>query len=620
MRIAGIDLEPAVVEACLCFGERTLAREQRRLAAILAVDAVGFSSQMGRDESGTLSRLKVHRIQHLEPALLRNGGRLVKLTGDGALAEFGSAVDALRAAIEFQQAVTDAHNKDEASSHMVFRVGLHVGDLIVDGDDLYGDGVNVAARLESRAPPGGIVISRTVHEAVAGRLDATFADIGALQLKNIERKVEAFKVQWSAERWATTEHESSAEAPAAPALLPARSAVADKPTIAVLPFVNLSNDPEQEYLADGMTEDLVTLLSQTLAFIVISSNSSFGYKAKQVDVAHVARQLDVRYVIEGSIRKAANRIRVTAHLVEARTSNRVWADHFDREVTDIFEVQDDVTSAIVGALHPQLLTAEVRSIHRLQPNSLDAWGLGVRGMMALINLTKESLDAARTFASQAIAISPDYALAYGVRAFAMGYRAYVQWGEDWYADAKQSSVDIKRTLGLAGDDPTALFLAGGASMFLGRHRTGVGLLERAVQLNPNLAMARSLLGLGYASVGRPEEGLANIERALRLSPRDPMAYLFHAAQALCHFVAGDHAKAVAAAERGLSINAESVDNGLYLAAALTELGQTDRARRQVERVLRAAPNVRLKTIGNVIEGGNEGWAKYHASLGTAGLK
>jgi adenylate cyclase len=318
-------------------------------------------------------------------------------------------------------------------------------------------------------------------------------------------------------------------------------ALPDKPSIAVLPFQNMSSDPEQEYLADGMTEDIITLLSQTRDFLVIARSSTFAYKAKTVDLTGIGQQLGVRYVLEGSVRRSGNRIRVTAQLVEARTANRVCADHFDRDLTDFFAVQDDVTSGIVGALHPQLFSAEAQSYRRQPPNSLDAWGLVVRGMMALISFTKENLDEAVDLASRAIEIAPDFGLAYGVRALALGYRAYTQ---DWYEDAKRASADIKRASALQGDDPTILFLVGGASWFMARGRTGIGLLERAVQLNPNLAMAHGLLGLGYATIDRPTEGLAHVELALRLSPRDPMAYLFFGAQALCKFVAGDFSGAI----------------------------------------------------------------------------
>lgn len=393
----------------------------------------------------------------------------------------------------------------------------------------------------------------------------------------------------------------------------------DKPSIAVLPFQNLSGDPEQDYFADGMTEDVTTLLAQTRDFLVIARGSTLTYKTKAVAVDDIGRQLGVNYVLEGSVRRAGNRIRVTAQLVEARTAVRVWAAHFDRELIDLFAVQDDVTSGIVGALHPQLLSAEAQSSRRQPPNSVDAWGLAVRGMMALTTLTRENLDSAADFAGRAIAIAPEFGLSYGLRAFALGYRAYTQWGQDWYQDARRASADIDRALSLQGDDPTVLFLAGGASHFMARHRASVSLLERAIELNPNLAMAHGLLAISYASIDRPADGLAHVETALRLSPRDPMTYLFLAGQALCRFVSRDFAGAIASAERGIGINPASSDNHLYMAAALAELDQTERATEQIKRALRFVPSMSLLVIGRAIEGRNAGWARYHAALRKAGL-
>jgi adenylate cyclase len=393
----------------------------------------------------------------------------------------------------------------------------------------------------------------------------------------------------------------------------------DKPSIAVLPFQNLSDDSEQEYFADGMTDDITTLLSQTRDLIVIARGSTLAYKAKTVDIGEVGRELGVRYILEGSVRKAGRKIRVNAQLVEATTAIRVWGDHFDRELTDLFVVQDDITSGIVGALHPQLLSAEAQSYRRRPPNSLDAWGMTARGMMALISLTKENLDIAFDLASRSVAVCPDFALAYGLRAFALGYRSYTQWGEDWYADAKGASADIDRTLGLQVDDPTALFFVGAASAFMARHRASVGLLERAIELNPNLAMGHGVLGISYASIDRPSDGLVHIERALRLSPRDPMTYLFFAGQALCKFVAGDFSGAISSAQKGVSMNPSSADNHLYMAAALSELDQVERAKEQVRRALRFVPKMTLRIIGRAVEGRNMGWARYHGALRKAGL-
>jgi adenylate cyclase len=493
-----------------------------------------------------------------------------------------------------------------------FRIGIHLGDIIIDNNDIFGDGVNIAARLEGIAEAGGVCISDDVQRQIRGKVDIAFDDMGPQILKNIAEPMRAWRSHLGDGAASKLKLSSS------PTLQSQGLALPDKPSIAVLPFQNMSSDPEQEYLADGMTEDIITLLSQTRDFLVIARSSTFGYKAKTVDLTGIGPQLGVRYVLEGSVRRSGNRIRVTAQLVEARTANRIWADHFDGDLTDFFAVQDAVTSGIVGALHPQLFSADAQSYRRQPPNSLDAWGLVVRGMMALISFTKENLDEAVDLASRAIEIAPDFGLAYGVRAFALGYQAYTQWGQDWYEDAKRASADIKRASALQGDDPTILFLVGGASWFMARARTGIGLLERAVQLNPNLAMAHGLLGLGYASIDRPTEGLAQVELALRLSPRDPMAYLFFGAQALCKFVAGDFSGAILSAEAGLRINTNSSDNYLYMAAALAELGETERARKQIERALRIVPKLTLKVIARGIPDGT-GWERYHAGLRKAGL-
>ena len=367
-----------------------LAREQRKLAAIIAADVVGYSRLMGRDESGTLARLRKNRSEHLDPILTKYGGRLVKLTGDGALVEFASAVDALSAAIEFQQAMAEANGDQPADTALVFRMGLHLGDLIVDGDDLYGDGVNVAARLEGEAPAGGIVISRTVHDAVTGRVKATFDDLGSLSLKNIERPVQAFSVKWEPSDWQVP---ATAEVTVAPATAPqAPLPLPDKPSIAVLPFQNMSGDPEQEYFADGMVEDIITALSRFKSLFVIARNSSFTYKGKAVDVRAGGRELGVRYVLEGSVRRAANRIRVTAQLIDSSSGNHVWADKYDGPIENLFELQDQITEAVVGVLEPAIQQAEIERTRRKRPENLNAYDHYLRSLALTNAFTREAAE------------------------------------------------------------------------------------------------------------------------------------------------------------------------------------------------------------------------------------
>jgi adenylate cyclase len=586
-------------------------RVERRLVAVLAADVAGYSRLMGADEEGTLAQLKACRKALFDPKIAEHRGRIVKTTGDGMLVEFASAVDAARCAVELQRSMAEQNTEVPQVKRMEFRIGIHVGDIIIDENDIFGDGVNIAARLEGIAEAGGICMSEDTYRQVRGKVEIIFDDLGPQTLKNIAEPVRAWRVQRGGQR--PTMALPGSPADQAPAL-----ALPDKPSIAVLPFQNMSGDPEQEYLADGMTEDIITLLSQTRDFIVIARSSTAALKTKSIDVTNIGQQLGVRYILEGSVRKAGNKIRVNAQLVEARTANRIWANHFDRELVDLFAVQDDVASGIVGALHPQLLTAEAQAYRRQPPSSLDAWGLVARGMMALISFKEENLTTAADLASRAIAIAPEFGLSYGLRAFALGYRAYMQWGGDWRADAKQASADIKRALSEQGDDPTVLFLAGGASWFMGRVLSGVGLLERAIQLNPNLAMARALLSLGYASLDRPIDGLIQVNAAFRLSPRDPMACQFFAAQTLCNFVAGDFLTAIASAERGLHINANSIDNHLYMAASLAKLGESARAARQVQLALRITPKITLEVIARGARDA-PGWAKYHAALRHAGL-
>jgi adenylate cyclase len=334
---------------------------------------------MGRDESGTLARLRKNRSERLDPALAKYGGRLVKLTGDGALVEFGSAVDALSAAIEFQQAMAEANGDQPPDTLLVFRMGLHLGDLIVDGDDLYGDGVNVAARLEAEAPAGGILISCNVRDAVAGRVKATFEDLGGLSLKNIERPVRAFSVKWEPSDWQQPVASEPTPTPAASPQVPLPPP--EKPSIAVLPFQNMSGDPEQEYFADGMVEEIITALSRNRGLFVTARNSSFTYKGRAVDIRQVCRELGVRYVLEGSVRKASNKVRITGQLIEAETGSHIWADRFDGSLEDIFELQDRVASQVASIISPEVEMAEIERATRKTTN-LQAYDLFLRATAA----------------------------------------------------------------------------------------------------------------------------------------------------------------------------------------------------------------------------------------------
>jgi adenylate cyclase len=595
-----------------------LAREQRKLAAIVAADVVGYSRLMGRDESGTLARLRKNRSEYLDPALTKYGGRLVKLTGDGALVEFASAVDALSAAIEFQQAMAEANADQPADTALVFRMGLHLGDLIVDGDDLYGDGVNVAARLESQAPAGGIVISRTVHEAVTGRLKATFDDLGGLALKNIERPVQAFGVKWEQSDWqlpVTSEVAAPATSPTTPLPLP------DKPSIAVLPFQNMSGDPEQEYFVDGMVEDIITALSRTKALFVIARNSSFAYKGKSPDIRQVGHELGVRYVLEGSVRKARNRLRITGQLIDATTGGHIWADRIDGGLEDIFELQDAVTSQVVGAILPALEQAEIARSKRNVGN-LEAYDYYLRGLASHYRYTREGTAEALTLLQRAVELDPEFALAYAVQA-----RCYVARRSMAWDDPAHDVVDAERVsrlaLSLDRSDARVLAFAGHTLRFVvGYPEEGMALLDQAVRLDPNFATGWGWRGAARNAFGQPELAIKDLERALRLSPLDVSIFLPQGQMAISHFLCDRYDDASSWAMTSLQSRPNHLTALLVLMAAHALAGRLDAARRATTTYLQLNPAARLSNVadrlGSLFQR-DEIVAKFGRGLRLAGL-
>ena len=555
-----------------------MTREQRRLAAILALDVVGYSRLMGRDESGTLARLREHRTQRLEPTLARHGGRLVKLTGDGALAEFPSAVDAVGAAIAFQQAMADANRAEPEETQIVFRAGLHLGDLIVEGDDLYGDGVNVAARLEAQAPPGGIVISGNVHDAVAGRLKATFDDLGTLALKNIERPVQAFGVRWQPQDW-----------PAAPAAPVADAALAlpEKPSIAVLPFQNLSGDPEQEYFADGMVEDIITALSRFKSLFVIARNSSFTYKGKAVDIKQVGRELGVRYVLEGSVRKAGSRVRITGQLIEASTGRHLWADRFDGALEDVFGLQDQVTSSVVGLIAPEVEKAEIERASHKPTDRLDSYDFFLRGM-ALMN--RIQFLEARPFFTRAFERDPEYGAAYAMAAWTFMFEQRTS-GMPLSADARADAIRLAHLASKAGtDDAFALARSGHVLTYLGHeYDRGLSMVEKAVTLNPNLAAAWYSRGWIAMMCGEAEQAVESFDRMMRLSPLDQLMVLAWNGRAFALFNLGRYEDGCASALKSIQFVQDAHTLSAFIVNAI-RAGRTAEARETAARLLRLQPD------------------------------
>ncbi|MGQ0582689.1 MAG: adenylate/guanylate cyclase domain-containing protein [Reyranella sp.] len=577
-----------------------MAREQRRLAAIVAVDVVGYSRLMGRDESGTVARLREHRQQRLEPVLTRHGGRLVKLTGDGALVEFASAVDALGAAIEFQQAMAEVNRDQPEDTAIVFRAGLHLGDLIVDGDDLYGDGVNVAARLEAEAPAGGIVVSRAIREAVEGRLKAKLHALGELTLKNIERPIRAFRVEWNGADWQATVA-LPPEAVEQAAIVAPALALPDKPSIAVLPFQNMSGDPEQEYFADGMVEDIITALSRFKSLFVIARNSSFTYKGRAIDIKQVGRELGVRYVLEGSIRKAANTVRITGQLIDGESGAHLWADRFDGSLADVFELQDQVTTSVVGAIAPKITQAEMERARRKSAGNLDAYDCFLRGIAQGGIMTREAQENALEFHRRAIELDKDFPAPHGAIARIYSFRVQQGWIVDMEWEQAETRRLAERVADIGHDDAEALCWAGHSIAVVCRDlETGAALVDRALAINPNLAVGWQTRGWVSVMLGEHQMALDQIARAQRLNPMDPQGFISDGGMGAANLGLRKYDEAVKWLGRALARQPNWMIPKRQSVVANAHAGNIEEARRLLEDIRRADPLLRLSNLRSLI--------------------
>src|SRR6266436_6922289 len=450
---------------------------ERRLAAILAADVAGYSRLMGVDEEGTLAALKAIRRELSDPKITEHRGRIVKTTGDGLLVEFSSVVDAVRCAVEVQRAMALRNAEIPADQRIEFRVGIHQGDVIVEDGDIFGDGVNLAARLEGLAEPGGICVSGRVRSDAAGKVeDIAFEDLGEQQVKNIARPVHAFAIWLGA---------VAVTAPVRPPL-----ALPDKPSLAVLPFANMSGDPEQEYFVDGMVEDITTAIARLPWLLVIAPNSSFAYKGKSPDLRQVGRELGVRYVLEGSVRKAGNRVRITGQLIDTTTGVHIWTDRIDGALDDIFELQDQVASKVVGAMEPRLRLSEIERATRKPTESLDAYDLYLRAVAQTHKFTEESLREAVALAKNALAIDPSYAPAAALIGWCRTLQRVQGWGAVSDAEIAEAVLLARQAIEAGRDDPDVLSLAGTTILFLaGEPAAAVAAIDRALTLNPNSALA-----------------------------------------------------------------------------------------------------------------------------------
>ena len=507
-------------------------RVERRLAAILAADVAGYSRLMGTDEVGTLAALKAHRREIVDPAIAAHKGRIVKTTGDGMLVEFASAVDAVACAVAVQEKV--AKRLAEGSEPRIqFRVGVNVGDIIIDDGDIFGDGVNVAARVENECEPGGVCLSDDAYRQVRGKTAFAFDDLGERNLKNIDRPVRVYAVRncdlEGGKITATSDPARSTHDIGRPLPLP------DKPSIAVLPFQNMCGDPEQEYFADGVVEDIITILSRVKSLFVIARNSSFTYKGKAVDVRQVGRELGVGYVLEGSVRKAGERIRIAGQLIDATSGSHVWADRFDRPLNDVFEVQDEISLKMVSAIQPELDRAEIERVRR-KPSNLTAWDLILRARAELYKTTKAANEKAKQLLFSSVRADASSALAQALLSEAFAYEGLLGWEPPRHS-LERAVQHASEGMRLDQGDPAPHYAMATALTFMGRAAEGIAYVRNAIELDPNTATGQRMLAAALAFAGDPAEAIVAAERALRASPRDPMQWLTFVTIANAHFSA-----------------------------------------------------------------------------------
>jgi TolB-like protein len=554
-------------------------RTARRLAAILAADVASYSRLMGADEEGTLAALKGHRRELIDPLVAQHQGRVVKTTGDGLLIEFASIVDAVRCAVVMQQGMEDRNANVNESQRIRFRVGINVGDVIVEDDDIFGDGVNVAARLEALAQPGEICVSATVREHVGVKLPIGFVDLGEHSVKNIARPVHVYRIE------TRVEPKDAVQGEPAHTML----ALPDRPSIAVLPFTNMGGDVEQDYFADGIVEDIITGLARIKWLFVIARNSSFAYKGRSVDVKQAGRELGVRYILEGSVRKASSRVRVSGQLVEADTGRHVWADRYDRTLDDVFALQDELTMSVVAAVEPSVRQAEIERVKRKRPDSFDAYDLVLRAIPDVYPAMPEGAAKALPLLERALSMEPDYALAHGFASWAHEI-VFARGGgreENRLGTIRHAHAAIAH----GRDDAVALSLGGfGLGMVAHDRQAARQAFEAALALSPSCALTYMFGGVVMVLAGNPDRGIEWGERALRLSPFDPMSYVPWFSITLGHFQRGEYEAAAEAAQKVFQANPYWSSAHLLLAATHAKLGRHDAAKSAAARVLELEPD------------------------------
>jgi TolB-like protein len=537
----------------------------------------------------TLSALNALRKDIIDPKIAAHHGRIVKLMGDGILAEFPSVVDAVQTAAEVQLALAERNADQSEKQRIAFRIGINLGDVIIDGDDIQGDGVNVAARLEGLSEPGGMCISAAVYEQVRDRIDLAFEDLGEQEVKNIDRPVRVWR--WPIDGSVTAD---------APATADASLPLPDKPSIAVLPFVNMSGDPDQEYFSDGITEDIITALSQIRQFFVIARNTTFTYKGHAVDIPTVARDIGVRYVLEGSVRKVGNRVRVSAQLIDGESGNHIWAERYDRGLEDIFAVQDEITQTVVGAVQPELSRSEQDRARRKRPDRLDAWALYQRGLWHYFRRERDDTEEAEGMFRRAIELDPSFSSAYA----GLSEVCYINLYHGW-TNAPEDTMGCglragKKAVSLDDKDAFGHFALGRIHTLQGDFEVAIAELEKALSLNPNLGIAYYGLGVALHWSGRAREALPLFHKAIRQSPSDPLLHGFESIIGATNIQLGEHVEAVKWCKKASRHPTSSFWTHTYLAAALAALDRLDEAQVALDDALRKQPDLSLTTVSGML--------------------
>jgi adenylate cyclase len=568
-------------------GSATRQPDRRKLIAVLYADMVGYSRLIGLDDMGTLERLRRLRKEVIDPAIEEHGGRVIQTGGDSLLIVFDSVDGAVQCAVQVQRQVRDLEAEPSPDRAMRFRIGINIGDAITDGTDLHGDAVNVAVRLQAECRPGGICVTRAVRDHVRHRVDLAFEELGVLRLKNIDRPVEAFALNPAKAAMATTG--TVAPVWSEPPPLP------DRPSIVVLPFQNISSDPEQDYFADGIVEDITTSLSRFRALFVIARNSAFTYKGRSVDIREIGRQLGVRYVVEGSVRKARTRIRITCQLIQAENGAHLWGEQYDRDFSDIFALQDEITTSIASTLAPTVLRAEIERARRRPVENVDAYDLYLRALAANNSLTREGNEEARRLIEQVLVMDPHFVpaliLAHSCWAYGMSL------GVPQVEALERCSRYARLAVHLAPDDADALsILAVCMAAINGDYEDAVALANRAVAANPNSIAVLSRCGHALSYAGRLYESLALYERALRLSPRDPLVFGVLTGMGWSLIQLGRDVEAIEVGRRAAQLNPASADAFRVQASALALLGRLDEAKAALQRMLELDPDCTVSGI------------------------